>query len=207
MMDRKNNPTEMPEAADGSDASVYTKTTSFTGSLKIRTKLLIVLVLVAVVSVGIYSAVEYRAAKRALLEESFDTLVAVRELKAQQIEDYFSNIAGQVATLSESSMIVDAMQEFRAAIDLLDEGSDGSGLLELQSYYEQEFLPRLNESSLMQAPAQAEAYLPQDPIARWMQGRFIAQNPNPTGEKHLLDAGITRSSVVFLRGSDTTTFS
>ena len=57
-------------------------------NLRIRTKLLIVLVLVAGASAGIYAFIEYRAAKQALLEESFNKLTAVREMKAQQIEDY-----------------------------------------------------------------------------------------------------------------------
>ena len=190
----------MTKATRDTHSAKDAKPTSSIRSLKIRTKLVIVLVLVAAVSVGIYSIVEYRAAKRALLEESFDTLVAVRELKAQQIEDYFSTIASQVVTFSESSMIVDAVQEFRTAVDLLDEGGDGSGPSDLLGYYEQEFLPRLNENFLSQAPEQAEAYLPQDPIARRMQTRFIAQNPNLTGEKHLLDDADDGSSYSAVHG-------
>ena len=73
----------MTKATRDTHSAKDAKPTSSIRSLKIRTKLVIVLVLVAAVSVGIYSIVEYRAAKRALLEESFDTLVAVRELKAK----------------------------------------------------------------------------------------------------------------------------
>lgn len=163
---------------------------SFLGNLRIRTKLLVVLVIMAAASVGIYAVVEYRAAKQALLQESFNKLTAVREMKAQQIEDYFSTIANQIVTFSESRTIVQAIGEFQAAVYLLNnrEGTQISPLL--QDYYDREFLPRLGKHSLTGDLGRSESFIPQDATARVLQERFIAQNPNPTGEKHLMyDAG------------------
>jgi hypothetical protein len=67
-------------------------------NLKISTKLFIVLVAVTASSVGAFGIMEYRAAKESLGEESFNKLTAVRELKAQQLEDYFTTISNQVLT-------------------------------------------------------------------------------------------------------------
>ena len=166
------------------------KYVSFLGNLRIRTKLLIVLVLVAAASVGIYAVVEYRAAKRALLQESFNKLTAVREMKAQQIEDYFVSIANQVVTFSESRMILEATEEFRSAVSLLDFRSGDRVSSILQDYYDREFLPRLGKNSLTEDLERSDTYIPRDATARVLQELFIARNPNPTGEKHLMeDAG------------------
>jgi hypothetical protein len=122
-----------------------------------------------------------------LLQESFNKLTAVREMKAQQIEDYFSTIANQIVTFSESRTIVQAIGEFQAAVYLLNnrEGTQISPLL--QDYYDREFLPRLGKHSLTGDLERSESFIPQDATARVLQELFIARNPNPTGEKHLMD--------------------
>jgi len=159
-------------------------------NLRIRTKLLIVLVLVAGASAGIYAVIEYRAAKQALLEESFNKLTAVREMKAQQIEDYFASIANQIVTFSENRMIVDAVEEFRSAVSLLDFQSGDRVSSVLEDYYYREFLPRLGKNSLTENLKRSDTFIPRDATARVLQELFIAGNPNPTGEKHLMnDAG------------------
>ena len=160
---------------------------SILGSLKIRSKLLIVLVFVAVTTAGIYAIIEYRAAKQALLEQSFSSLTAVREMKSQQIEDYFAFISNQIVSLSESQTIVEAMRNFEAATYLLDTSRGNSVSTLLQSYYEREFLPRLGQNSLAEDLRRSQDYLPRDVTARVLQDRYIAANSNSTGEKHLLD--------------------
>ena len=70
--------------------------------LTISRKLLIILTLVAVVSAGTTSFIGYRTARPALEQQSFARLTAVREMKANQVEDYFGQISNQVITFSES---------------------------------------------------------------------------------------------------------
>ncbi len=159
----------------------------FLSNLGIRSKLLIVLVLLAGASASIYAVFEYRAAKRVLLAETFNKLTAVRELKAQQIEDYFALITNQIVTFSESRTVIDAMQEFSSAIEDLDNASGGQIGPLLQDFYDREFLPRLGKNTLAEDLQGSESYVPQDKIARFLQEQFIAANPNPTGEKHRLD--------------------
>lgn len=156
-------------------------------NLRISTKLLIVLVLSAAVSAGLYAVFEYRAAKQALVEESFNKLTAVREMKAQQIEDYFESIANQIVTFSESRMIIDATLEFQAAIDSLDKGKGERVTPLLRDYYDREFLPRLGKNPPAEEFESSETYVPGDATALVLQELFIARNPNPTGEKHKMD--------------------
>lgn len=69
-------------------------------NLNIRTKMLIAFIAVAVLAIGVSGYIGFSVAGDALQEESFNKLTAVREMKANQIEDYFQQISGQVATLS-----------------------------------------------------------------------------------------------------------
>ena len=64
--------------------------------LTISRKLLIILTLVAVISAGTTSFIGHRTARSALEDQSFARLTAVREMKANQVEDYFAQISNQV---------------------------------------------------------------------------------------------------------------
>ena len=65
-------------------------------NLKIGVKILIILSSVAIVAVGINGYIGYTAAKTSLEKESFNKLTAIREMKANQIENYFEHIQNEV---------------------------------------------------------------------------------------------------------------
>ena len=82
------------------------------GKLKIATKILLVTVTITLAVIVVSLMVSNYSTRKALEQEAFDRLTAVREVKSQQIEDYFQSIRHQVVTFSESRMIVDAMRRF-----------------------------------------------------------------------------------------------
>jgi anti-anti-sigma regulatory factor/HAMP domain-containing protein len=150
--------------------------------------MLVVLTTVAVVSVGITAAMSYRIARRSIEHQSFEYLIAVREMKANQIEDYIRLIADQAVTMAESSVIVEAMRDFRGAFRSMEQdGSVGDGLGEqdLRLYYQTEFFPRLESTG--DAEGNLDDYWPRDQTARRLQKVYIHDNPFETGSKHLLD--------------------
>ena len=162
------------------------------GRAKIATKILLVTVFITLAVIVVSLMVSNYSTRKALEQEAFDRLTAVRELKSQQIEDYFRSIHHQVITFSEDRMIVDAMRSFSEAFrslqgELVPRSADyeGSGDA-VESYYREEFLPRLAENQ--QNISQPEMYWPEERTAQLLQYLYIAGNPNPTGEKHLLDA-------------------
>jgi methyl-accepting chemotaxis protein len=166
-------------------------------NLSIRTRLIGVLAGVAIVSVGVVALLADRAGVSTLEDQSFDRLVAVRELKADQVEDYFEVIADQVITFAQDRMIVDAMEafsdafsRFEAELDLSDSEWEGRDLA-LREYYQTEFLSRLNANLL--EPTTIGPYWPADRAARALQHEFISGSPFDTGAKQLLDgvAGTT----------------
>ncbi|MCB0155593.1 MAG: HAMP domain-containing protein, partial [Anaerolineae bacterium] len=121
-------------------------------------------------------------------------LVAVRDIKAGQIEDYFGRIAGQARTLSADRMTIEAIKSFSAGFAglsdelALDQATITANNETLRTYYQNEYLARLNPN--LETPAVVDSYWPAADNTRLAQGLYIAGNPNPTGQKdNLPDAG------------------
>lgn len=160
--------------------------------MSIRTKLLIILSLVAILAAGMIGFIAYWTGKTTLEEESFKKLTAVREMKADQVESYFRIIRDQATTLSEDRMIIDAVKSFKSAFQKVDDELEisYSEMNEIDSnlrvYYENEYLPRLNPN--LGNEGRLEDYWPQDIVTRILQDQYISSNPNNTGSKHLLNS-------------------
>ena len=91
--------------------------------LNIGTKILIAFVSIAIVAVAVVGVVSYQIGSATLEAEAFNKLIAVREMKAGQIEDYFQEITNQAITLSEDRMIIDAMRAFDEGLHTIDNGT------------------------------------------------------------------------------------
>jgi PAS domain S-box-containing protein len=162
------------------------------GRLKIGAKILLLTVSLTITVIIISLIVSNYSTHLALEKAAFDKLTAVREMKSQQIEDYFLSIQNQMLTFSEDQMIIDAMRSFNDSFrsirgELVPRIDDYAGAESaLQRYYEEEFIPRLAEN-LVEAPDRRQ-YLPTGETTRLLQYLYIAGNPEPTGEKHRLDA-------------------
>ncbi|MFC1714536.1 HAMP domain-containing protein, partial [Candidatus Poribacteria bacterium] len=159
--------------------------------LKIRIKILIVLSSVAILAVGINGYISYDTGRDSLEEESFNKLTAVREMKANQVEDYFQQIIDQILTFSEDRMIIDAMKSLRGGFRKIDtelgitDMEMGNIDPKVKSYYENKYLPRLNPN--LDKEASVSEYWPEDGNTRILQHLYIASNSHETGSKHLLD--------------------
>jgi anti-anti-sigma regulatory factor/HAMP domain-containing protein len=163
----------------------------------IRSKVLLVLCAAAIISAGTIALFGYGTSRRALEEQSFNMLTAVREMKAAEIESYLQNIVDQVVTFSDDLMVTQAMKEFGAAFEdlgreaALDESEAAQIGTELRLYYQQEFLPRLNANT--RRPATVSELLPDEAATQLAQHLYIAANPFDVGSKHLLDAAEDRT--------------
>jgi anti-anti-sigma regulatory factor/HAMP domain-containing protein len=158
----------------------------------IRLRVLGVLGLVVVLSVGTMAVVSYQLGSATLEQQALDQLTAVRELQARQVETYFRIIVDQAVTSSENRMFVDALGEFTQAVSTLTRElrargtSDDEAELGLRLYYQDEFMPRL--ASNVDGVEPLDDYWPTDAVARSLQHLFISSNPFDVGSKHLLDA-------------------
>lgn len=137
------------------------------------------------VFIGVLS---YHRGKEALEQESFNRLTAVREMKATQIEDYFTLIRDQVTTLAYDPTVVKATVLFEDAynnvsVDLqMNQRKMMRVDSSLNSYFENVYLKKLN------ANLDTKTYLATeqspDQNCRILQNLYMVNNPNPPLEKY-----------------------
>ena len=158
--------------------------------LQLRTKISAVIFAVAILTMAVMFVFTDTYSKKFIVEDSFDKLRAIREIKAGQIESYFQNIENQVLTFSEDKMVIEAMEALQAGFDQIDVSMRQNGISEytldtsLQSYYEKEFIPRLKQNQ--DKSVFASSYIPSNPRTKALQYLFISSNPEPVGEKDRL---------------------
>ena len=80
--------------------------------LSIQSKLMIMLLLVAVSSIGVISWIAYSGGKQALTASAFDELTSVRASKKIQVEAFFRSIRNEVSNLADDPMMVGATRDF-----------------------------------------------------------------------------------------------
>lgn len=118
-------------------------------NLKLREKTLIMLFSIALITTCILGAIAFIIGNDELENESFKKLTAIRELKANQIENYFQQIFDQVISFSENTMVVDAAKDFKIGFENIEEELNYSQQnlekmdSELQFYYQNQFLNQL----------------------------------------------------------------
>lgn len=137
------------------------------------------------VFIGVLS---YHQGKDALEKESFDRLTAVREMKASQIEDYFTLIRDQVTTLAYDPTVVKATVLFEDAYNNVstDLNMNQRKMMRVDSslntYFENVYLKKLN-ANLDKRTYLATEQSP-DPNCRILQNLYMVNNPNPPLEKY-----------------------
>ena len=167
------------------------------GSVKIKTKLILVCAVISCVPVIIatifIASSSLKVSKTTLESSARDRLISVREVTSANIESYFKTIENQALTFSNSRMTIDAMQvfirdfaTFRAQSDAMPSQDDMRS--DLESYYTGEFGRRyrdINQGSSINAQALASG-LDEDSIA--LQYSYISANSFPLGAKESLDS-------------------
>lgn len=160
--------------------------------MKIGIKLTIAFILIAFLPIVIIGYIAYQKGKESLEEESFAKLTAVREMKANQIEAYFTQIEDQVLTFSENPMVIDAMKEFSAAfqtiqdeLKLEDNNCIDSATSRVRHYMLTEYLPRLNKN--LEIKSSIDGDMSTNTNTLLLQDLYIASNPHDVGSKQHMD--------------------
>lgn len=166
--------------------------------MNIKTKLLTISVLLAAVPTIIAGVIvtylAYNGSYEALGEAAQEKVIAIRDITKNHIESTFKGYRNQVITLSRDRMLIDAVKKFKQAFHEIpgsdtpeQENSDfATQLEELSQYYntsyQKEFERRNPNVSLNTRSLYADH---QVKTVAW-QYKFIQENPNALGEKHLL---------------------
>ncbi|MDQ3109520.1 MAG: SpoIIE family protein phosphatase [Bacteroidota bacterium] len=159
--------------------------------MKIGPKLTLSFFAVAFVSMAVIGVIAFYKGRNSLEKESFNRLTAVREMKANQIEDYFGQINDQLLTLSEDPTMIDAMKEFTAGFYSIDKdlAMTETKMIPVNAsvdvYFNNEYLVRLNKN--LAIPAKLKEESTDNKNGRILQHIYIADNPNPVGSKFQMD--------------------
>ena len=89
----------------------------FFKNLPITTKFILWFLFIALVPLAIATKISYESSRNALVGEITNSLVAVADNKANQIETYLQEKERSVATLSYTADIIDAMEQFNEALE------------------------------------------------------------------------------------------
>lgn len=159
--------------------------------MTIRSKLISVCAAMAIlpliIATAIFIEVSTSIARVALEASASRQLVSVSANKKAQIERYFTTIQGQMLSLSSSTMIVEAMQEFKANFNVVGEGQDVAQMRrELAEYYTNQFATEYRRQNNGRSADAMQLLKSLDEKAVALQYHYIQANPSPLGSKHQL---------------------
>jgi len=176
--------------------------------MKLKQKMVVGSIALAIIPMAIasfaISLIAQNTAGEEISKQARDKLVAVREIKKVQIEDYFGTIRKQLLTLSNDRMVIDAMREFKPAFRQFRQEAMAGGTIsadtinryrsQLRTYYAKDFGGEYSKRNLGESPDVGAMLdgLDADSIA--MQYQYIKANSNPLGDKHKLDHPGDKSS-------------
>ncbi|MDA8563881.1 cache domain-containing protein [Mariniblastus sp.] len=146
--------------------------------------MLITLLTIGFLSCLAVSLIAYQFAESAISNRIRDHLTSLRVTRASQVEKYMESIRAQVRTFGSDLTVVQAVNDFRKAIDDIQSVKPGESCQrELTDFYEQDFVPRLDKNTV--GKPVLKNLLPVDPITCELQHRYVV----PAGFLRLSDDG------------------
>lgn len=154
--------------------------------LTIKSKLSLILLAASLGSILVISILSWNRARSHLTQAIFDQLTSLRAAKARQIEFLFQTLYNHVETLAEDRMVVSAMAELnRGFREVQPEYISSEWSNAIAQHYENEFFPELAKN--IEGDPHWANYAPRSQAAQYLQYHYIANNPNPIGEKDALE--------------------
>ena len=165
-------------------------------NVKIKTKLTVGSLLMALIPVitmaGILGWMSIKSSHETIQKEAMLHLVAVRENNKSRIEGYFNQIRKQSLTFANDRMIIDAMTEFKLAVDELEVQVNTLDAVtikkQLDNYYTGQFAPEYSKQNHNKSISPSGLLASLDPTAAYLQNIYIQENSNPLGSKNDLNA-------------------
>ena len=90
-----------------------------TMNVTIGRKIIAISLAIGLLAIIVTGTASYLTARNSLEKEAFNKLIAVRDIKKSQIEEYVQRIQDDVVSLSESTMTIEAMKAFKQAFHQL----------------------------------------------------------------------------------------
>jgi class 3 adenylate cyclase len=162
------------------------QTTKRKAGMSIRSKFLLMLLGISIFSISIIGFQGSYNGYQSLTDGIKQQLSILRTSRAKQLENYFKERMKQVEMLADSTMIINAVDEFSSAFTLLesyDVGLDKKQQVQLEDFYNDKFMPRLPRDGNTDELLNASNYLPRSLAGQYLQYHYIATNPHKLSEK------------------------
>lgn len=162
------------------------KTLNQLNRFSIRTKLIVMLLVVSICSMLASTFICSNAGQQILEQRVYNQLTSLRAITATQIEQYFKFLVAHTQTLSDDYMFINAMKDYKQAFDELATANVPQAYIDkIDQFYRNDFVPRLKKS--VDAEPIPETFMPKTNAARYLQYHYLANNPYPIGEKYKLE--------------------
>jgi PAS domain S-box-containing protein len=144
--------------------------------MKIRRKLMLVLLGLGALTGLVTGYVSYKSSEQSLIKAVENQLTGLRRAKADQIEDYFHTLDGQVIAMSDDREIVEATREFHDAFEKLDRlPASTEERAAVDAFYRVRYLPKLQSMNPLRS--KTEEYFPATNGADHLQYSYLVKNP------------------------------
>jgi methyl-accepting chemotaxis protein len=156
--------------------------------LAIRWQLILFFVPLAVAGIAFVGYLSFQIAADSLRDQALRQLQSVRDNKKREITRHFKLVEDQVITIARNPSTILALKQLVGATQELDE--DPITAMDnlrprmqalktfLETYYKKELADKKIDLRTLLLPQRSAVYL---------QGVYVAENPNPVGKKYLLD--------------------
>ena len=146
--------------------------------LSVKSKIMIILLVVSLGSTLVIGFLSWRSSRNALMQQVFNHLTSWRIAKTQQIEIAFQETYNTLAILTKAEGVVGAMVRFNKSYKQLDnELIPESWDKAIDTFYVEKFFPRLMRHD-SEAPSLA-FYAPVSQASHYLQYHYIAANEHP----------------------------
>lgn len=164
-------------------------------NLKLKNKLIVALLVTGLAPLVIAGLIINNVATRAIIDMEYQLLDAAKSTKKKSMENYFDVINNQVISLSNNTMIIEAMKSFSLSFNDIDyESIDDNTVSEyrnsLAQFYTTYFDQKNSSNNFKTTPI--ESTLPSELSSIIHQYHYLSNNRQPLGSKNALvksDAG------------------
>lgn len=150
-----------------------------------KSKFTLIMVLTSLIGAIVFGFLSFLESRNSLREAAFDELTAIRTARASQIEAYFDTVFKETNVISENPLVSDSVVAFRQAFNAIEavQGLEDVNFAEsLEQYYSEKSLPELS-TYIENGDATYGGFSPKTQAGKYLQFRYIAQNPHSRFER------------------------
>jgi len=153
-------------------------------NLSLKVKLILSMLVLSLIPFGVISVVTLINTEKSLKHTVADELIAIRDIKAANLSQYFDTISSQIKLVASNNNTKFALKDFLNAYENYPVSSDSNqNAPPVKSYWKDEFAKKYAAEN--DKAFDTNAFFNQlSPKALQLQNDFIASNPEPLGNKN-----------------------